>query len=155
MLGTPWRRGPTGLGIVVCRIVEELIGIAADGARGGWVAARCYRFGDGVRTTELSVEPTFESLVALRSGSDAVLAADVPMGLLDAVAPWPCDSAARQLLGKRASTVFTPPWRPLLAAKTYEYARMLVSESKAIDTAAMGLSAQAFGIVPKVREVDT
>jgi predicted RNase H-like nuclease len=136
--------------------VEELIGIGADGARGGWLAARCYRSSNGSTEyrTVLSLEPTFKSLVALRSGSGAVLAVDVPMGLLERVAPRPCDTAARKLLRKRASTVFTPPSRPLLSAKTYAEARELIAKLKLADPTAAGVSVQAFGLVPKVLEAD-
>lgn len=131
-----------------------LLGIGVDGAHGGWLAACCYEDAAGERTTSLLLRGTFESLDVLRGDSEAVMAVDVPMGLLNAVAPRPCDIQARKLLRGRASTVFAPPSRPLLEAATYEAARELVAELKATDPAAAGLSAQAFGIVPKVREVD-
>src|SRR4030095_12244879 len=47
-----------------------------------------------------------------------------------------------QLLGRRASSVFTPPIRPLLDATHYEHVRPY------------GVSVQAFHILPKIREVD-
>jgi predicted RNase H-like nuclease len=46
------------------------------------------------------------------------------------------------LLGRRASSVFTPPTRPLLDVTHYDQVR------------GHGLSIQAFNILPKIREVD-
>ncbi len=138
--------------------MARLVSIGADGARGGWLTACSYQAdsdnSEAARTTTLSLHPSFESLVALRTGTDAVMAVDVPMGLLGAMAPRPCDAAARRLLKGRASTVFAPPSRPLLNAETYADARSYIEELRKHDPAAAGLSAQAFGIVPKVREVD-
>ena len=74
---------------------------------------------------------------------------DVPIGLSDGP-PRPCDQAARRLLGPRRSSVFTPPMRGMLdlpdraAATRYGQARR----------AGGGLSAQAWNIVPKIREAD-
>ncbi|CAN5894254.1 hypothetical protein BH18ACT11_BH18ACT11_14100 [soil metagenome] len=44
----------------------------------------------------------------------------------------------------RRSSVFTPPTRPALASSTYEEAQSFGA----------GMSHQAFGILPKIREVD-
>ena len=46
------------------------------------------------------------------------------------------------MLGRRASSVFSPPSRQVLGATCYE------------DVRAQGLSIQAYGILPKIREVD-
>jgi predicted RNase H-like nuclease len=132
----------------------RLVAVGADGAHGGWLTACLFEDEVGARSTTLTLHDNFADLVAVRAGSDAVMAVDVPMGLLDQVSPRPCDKQARSLLGARASTVFAPPSRPLLAAVTYDDARAIVAELKATDPAAAGISAQAFGIVPKVREVD-
>jgi predicted RNase H-like nuclease len=72
------------------------------------------------------------------------MAVDIPIGLLDAPQPGgrECDRQARRLLGRRASSVFTPPTRALLEATRYEQVR------------SYGVSIQAFGILPKIREVD-
>ncbi|HEX8105289.1 MAG TPA: DUF429 domain-containing protein [Solirubrobacteraceae bacterium] len=132
-----------------------LLAVGADGAPGGWLAALA--FGD--RTTghvdriELQLPSTFAELAALRTDG-APFAVDVPMGLPDVVEPRACDVAARKALGARKSSVFTPPSRPLLAAATYTDARDLVELARRTDPGAKGLSAQAFGIVPKVREAD-
>jgi predicted RNase H-like nuclease len=92
--------------------------------------------------------------VALRTGSGAPVAVDIPMGLRDSVDFRPCDVEARTLLGKRRDTVFAPPSRPLLAAATYADARALVDELRKTSPAAKSLSAQSFALVPKIKEVD-
>jgi predicted RNase H-like nuclease len=50
--------------------------------------------------------------------------------------------------------MFAPPSRPLLDAATYAHARELVATAKLTNPGAKGLSAQAFGIAPKIREAD-
>jgi len=124
---------------------------------GGWVAVSV--FGDAPkesaeRSTRVSLCPTFAELIALRAGTEASLAVDIPMGLLETVKPRPCDEQARKLLGHRASTVFAPPSRPLLAAASYSDARALVDESRKTEPAAKSLSAQAFALAPKIKEAD-
>ena len=77
-----------------------------------------------------------------------VLAVDMPIGLLDRPLPGgrSCDREARKLLGRpRASSVFTPPTRPGLAAADY-------SDVPRLNGA--GMSKEAFNILPKIREVD-
>jgi predicted RNase H-like nuclease len=68
----------------------------------------------------------------------------MPIGLLTTPRPGgrDCDRLARQLLGRRASSVFTPPARPLLTATHYDEVR------------SHGLGVQSFHILPKIREVD-
>ena len=77
-----------------------------------------------------------------------VLAVDMPIGLLDR--PFPggrsCDREARKVLGRpRASSVFTPPTRPGLAAHDY---------SDVARANGAGMSKEAFNILPKIREID-
>lgn len=137
--------------------MSELLAIGADGARGGWLVALGYGSDEGrVDRVELQLAGTFAELVALRhaGGNDVPAAVDIPMGLLETVDLRRCDRQARELLGPRASSVFAPPSRPLLAAATYADARELIASAKATAPATKGLSAQAFGIAPKMREVD-
>jgi predicted RNase H-like nuclease len=83
------------------------------------------------------------------------VAIDVPIGLLDGVDLRPCDRAARTLLAARASCVFAPPARYMLAAAgDYAGIRALVAERRRAEPATKGLSAQAAGIARKVAEVD-
>jgi predicted RNase H-like nuclease len=112
-----------------------------DGCRGSWLAA----VGDGAAVTWRLV-PGFRALY----DDDAltVIAIDVPIGLPEA-GRRTCDVEARRLLGRRGSSVFAAPIRAVLACSTYAEARAVL--------AALGgpsMSAQAFGIVPAVRDVD-
>ena len=138
-------------------MADELLGIGADGARGGWVAVSCYgQLGapPDERRTEVVLCRAFVDIVELRRKSGAMVAVDIPMGLLDTVELRPCDAEAQKLLGKRRSTVFAPPSRPLLAAASYGEARGLVEKLRQTEPAAKSLSAQAFGIAPKMEDVD-
>src|SRR5581483_1101280 len=72
-----------------------------------------------------------------------VIAIDIPIGLLDSpqIGGRECDREARRLLKHpRASSVFSPPIRKILPARQF--------------SRALGISIQAFGILPKIREVD-
>ncbi len=73
-----------------------------------------------------------------------ILAIDIPIGLLEErqAGGRACDQLARRLLPGRTSSVFSPPIRRLLDATEYGQVRQ------------HGLSIQAFGILPKIREVD-
>lgn len=97
-----------------------------DGAPGGWLAA------------EWGHTPKFFATIqeALAAYPRAKIAIDIPIGLDEG--DRECDKAARALLGPRKSSVFPPPARKDLAAKKRPAT----------------LSAQAWNIVPKIREVD-
>lgn len=114
--------------------------LGVDGCRAGWVVAeRSARRGAPV---ELRLARSFAEVLERR---DATLAVDLPVGLPDGprVVPRDCDREARALLGSRRSTVFAPPLRGHLGARTYG-ARLRGA----------GLSIQAFHLLPKLREVD-
>lgn len=73
-----------------------------------------------------------------------MIAIDIPIGLLDTPQRGgrDCDQLARRLLRRRASSVFSPPSRSVLQATHYDQVR------------GHGMSRQAFGILPKIRQVD-
>jgi predicted RNase H-like nuclease len=80
----------------------------------------------------------------------AVVTIDIPIGLTD-TGPRDCDLEARRLLGKpRSNSVFPAPVRPILVATTYNEACEI---GESVD--GRRLSRQAWGIVPKIQEVDT
>jgi predicted RNase H-like nuclease len=85
---------------------------------------------------------SFAEVLAQREVSVAV---DLPIGLPEGprVAHRDCDVEARALLGSRRSTVFAPPLRGHLGARTY-----------GTRLRGAGLSIQAFHLLPKLREVD-
>jgi predicted RNase H-like nuclease len=124
-------------------LVEPLTRIAGvDGTRRGWVAL--IRDGDSIEARLLVSD---EELLALFN-SCAVVAVDTPIGLAES-GPRSCDHHARRFLGKRASTVFPAPLRPLLALRDYAEANRV-----ACDLQKRGISKQAWAIVPKVAQID-
>src|SRR5262249_16689983 len=114
-----------------------------DGCRAGWVVVVARGDAQGAQEHQVRICARFEDVLELEP-APAVIAVDMPIGLLAAPQPGgpDCDRLARGLLGRRASSVFTPPPRPLLEATHYEQVRV------------HGLSVQAFNIMAKMREVD-
>src|SRR5262245_36642811 len=94
-----------------------------DGCRAGWVVvlARQQRDEQG---HHIILCADFAEILCL-TPRPAVIAIDIPIGLLDTPQPGgrECDRQARRLLGRRASSVFTPPTRALLHASRYEQVR--------------------------------
>lgn len=111
-----------------------------DGCRAGWVAVLLQ---PTIRQLDVRLCKDFAAVLALRP-TPAVIAIDIPIGLLEAPRAGGrcCDRQARRLLGRRRSSVFSPPSRDLLDATAYDAVRE------------RGMSRQAFGIVPKIRQVD-
>jgi predicted RNase H-like nuclease len=119
-----------------------------DGCRTGWVVAT---WTDGSRDAALQLEVCgqFEEVVhRVLRGELALVAVDMPIGLADS-GPRQCDRAARRLLGPRRSSVFPTPVRPVLACETYPEALEISRKASGV-----GLSKQAWFLVPKLREVD-
>ena len=114
-----------------------------DGCRAGWlvVLAECQ-----VSTFQIRDVRLCSGLVDVLhlNPTPMTIAIDIPIGLLHEPRPGGrlCDIEARRLLGRRASSVFSPPSRLSLAATQYDHVRT------------HGMSRQAFGILPKIREVD-
>lgn len=99
------------------------------------------------------VVPTFSEVLALPE-APSVIAVDIPIGLLDAAVPGgrPPDPAARKLLGTgRGSSVFSPPVRGALESMTFQEAG---AANRASSSHTIGISLQAFGLFPKLLEVD-
>ena len=114
-----------------------------DGCRAGWIVVLVDERTPQLRAQHVRLCAGFDEVLSV-APQPTVLAIDIPIGLLDE--SWPggrsCDQQARRLLGRRASSVFSPPCRRILEATQYEQVRQ------------HGMSRQAFGILPKVREVD-
>ncbi len=120
-----------------------------DGCRGGWAVAVVSAEGmtdAAPRTVQLTVVPDFAEALTLARDARCI-AVDMPIGLLSSPRPGgrDCDRAARALLGRQGSSVFSPPARPALAAVDYREAQRLQGA---------GLSIQTWNIVPRIREVD-
>ncbi len=85
-----------------------------DGCKAGWFAV----WGDGGKTPRFGVFPDFRTLW-LELGHADVIVVDIPIGLPSDV-PRACDLEARKLLGQpRGSSVFPPPCREALSAKSH------------------------------------
>ncbi len=114
--------------------------LGADGCPGGWVVAEA-----GPRGVRWHHVVGMAALLDLaRSTGAAAVAADVPIGLPER-GLRDCDVQARQRLrGGGASSVFAAPHRGALAFDTYAQARARLPS----------LSAQAFALVARIRDVD-
>jgi predicted RNase H-like nuclease len=115
--------------------------LGVDGCRGGWLAAD---LGDDDQVSWEWTDGVGELL--WRPGD--VVAIDIPIGLPDS-GVRACDVQARRALGRRGATVFPAPVRSVLDCTTYAEARRLLAVA-----GDRSMSAQAFGIVAAVRQVD-
>ncbi|MEA2093091.1 MAG: DUF429 domain-containing protein [Pseudomonadota bacterium] len=123
---------------------QAFIGI--DGCRAGWFCV----FLDEGDNWSCRVAPDARAVGELAVGADSVLI-DIPIGLPDSGPDGRlCDREARQLLGRgRASSVFSAPARRTLAAISFPHALELNRQATG-----RGMSIQAWGIVPKIRDID-
>ena len=121
--------------------------LGVDGCKGGWVAAifEDYNF------LGFDKFPDITS-IWFSHGDASFICIDIPIGLVDSGQnSRECDLMARKLLGRdRGSSVFPPPCRHSLEASSYP-------EACAINFQNTGrkISKQAWGILPKIMEVDT
>ena len=114
-----------------------------DGCRAGWVVVLVETSPAGAQSPHVKLRERFDEILAL-SPEPAILAVDIPIGLLDGTQAMAreCDRLVRKKLAARACCVFNPPTRGLLQSVNYEEVR------------SHGMSKQTFGIMPKIREVD-
>jgi predicted RNase H-like nuclease len=125
------------------------VGVGMDGCKVGWFTIAWDGTPHGFTWRVLSAfEQVFEFVPAPK-----IVAVDIPIGLLDQAVPGgrECDRTARRILRGRASCVFSPPVRTALTAESYH---MALNANRASSSHGLGISAQCFGIVPKIREVD-
>lgn len=119
--------------------------IGIDGCRAGWVCVGLSAdggFAVNIIPTVDSIEPWLESA--------ALVLIDVPIGLqTTGVSGRHCDLAARKMIKPRGSTVFPAPARSAAYKDTYEDA---CDENERC--LGKRIPRQAFGICPKIREVD-
>ena len=127
--------------------------IGVDGCKGGWFFARIDRSGK----PSFGVVANFLDILEAASLTDRIFV-DIPIGLAstDDPAERKCDVKARQVC--RAGTVFGPPAaevvdcykNPTRGQWRTEYRKANVRNRGSVNR---GLSAQAFGIVSKIKEV--
>lgn len=115
-----------------------------DGCRAGWIA-----FKVDLTAHDTSVEVVdLPAWLRKRPPDLACLSIDIPIGLLDGSRA--CDKAARKLLGQpRGTSVFAAPCRSALSAKNHAAAT-----ATNLRNTGRGLSQQAWGIAPKIKQVD-
>ncbi len=139
----------TGLSDLVEDVGRDRSGavLGVDGCKAGWVGVVL----SGGTATAV-VAPTITDLVAaVRTDHPdlAVVGIDIPIGLPD-TAPRAADLLARQRLpAGRKSSVFPAPTRVATAATNHVEASAANREATGV-----GLSVQAFHLIPKILEVD-
>jgi predicted RNase H-like nuclease len=119
--------------------------LGVDACPGGWVGVA---LGGGRPAAYFAAG--VERLVAdaLRDGPLAVVGIDIPIGLPEH-GPRRADLLARAYVGVRRSSVFLTPVRAAVEAETHAEAVRINR-----DLAGTGVSAQAYGLVRRIREVD-
>lgn len=110
--------------------------VGVDGCRGGWVAV-------ALPGPEVVVRATLREVLATYPDA-ACVAVDMPIGLPTGPGGRAADRAARRLLGRASSRVFSAPTRACLEPATYAAAR-LVEPS---------LSAQSYALRGKIGEAE-
>ena len=107
-----------------------------DGCRAGWIA---------VHEGHAEVHRDFAAVLATLP-DDAVVAVDIPIGLVDVHVPGgrEVDRAARTELGPKRSSVFSAPPRCALAARTLPDARRRGAR----------LTLQTLNLLPRIEDVD-
>jgi predicted RNase H-like nuclease len=118
--------------------------VGVDGCPGGWIAV-AYDRNRG--TIKPSVHQTIAEL--LEAHSDATrIGIDIPIGLSEQ-GPRTCDIEARKVLLWKRSSVFPAPDPRIVHALSYTDAL-----ARSYELCGNGISRQAFGIYPKVAEVN-
>lgn len=120
-----------------------------DGCKAGWfVVLRHLTSG----RTAYEVTKTFVEVLNLPQ-SPKIITIDIPIGLLNIAERGgrSCDRQARSLLGKRRSSVFSPPVRSALQHSVYAEALRANRHSSPLE---IGISRQCFGLFEKLTEVD-
>ena len=109
---------------------------AAGGCRAGWIV---------VHDRRATVHPDFAAVLAALP-DDAVVALDMPIGLVDGHQPGgrDVDRAARVQLGPKRSSVFSAPPRCALGARTLPDARRHGAR----------LTLQTLNLLPRIEDVD-
>ena len=134
--------------------------VGVDGCPGGWVAV--WREGGG--EPEVGIYVTFSGLIE-SFGADAVIAVDMPIGLpeFSGRGGRGPEALVRPALGARQSSVFSIPSRAAVYAETavfttiaewYAAHRRASAVAMRTSDPPRGVSIQAFGIFPKIREID-
>ncbi|MFD8543784.1 DUF429 domain-containing protein [Streptomyces sp. NPDC059649] len=119
--------------------------LGVDACPGGWLAVELR---DG-RFAQARAVTTLRSLLPVAASGDvAVVAVDMPLGLLDT--GWRrADTEAAALLGPLRGSVFRVPPRTVWQEETYDEAR-----ARCRELTGAGLSRQSWGLAAKLREAN-
>ena len=117
--------------------------VGVDAYRKGWVAVIL----DQGSFAGVFVASQFRELTG-HFGKADVIAVDIPIGTSD-IYPRPADVAARKFVGRRHSSVFSTPPRPVIEASDYSVAKHIAREKFGI-----GVTQQAYSLAPRILEVD-
>jgi predicted RNase H-like nuclease len=120
-----------------------------DGCRAGWIAA-FLELKSGA--WHFHYAPSL-SVIADAPQRPKIIAIDMPMGFLEQAEPGgrACEREARRLLKGKTSSVFAVPVRSVLASPSYIHA---LAANRASSDHGLGLSKQAWHLVPKMCELD-
>jgi len=131
----------------VTETAGDRVVLGLDGCPSGWVAVALV---DGC-VSDVRVVARIEEAVAMHRPS--VVAVDMPVGLLDV--PREADAAARAELPGRAASVFSAAARSVVegwvAGRVMTHAE---ASALNVETMGVGLSQQAWRLVPKMAEVE-
>jgi len=122
-----------------------------DGCRAGWVVASVTANPSGPHHVQIHIVSRLADDPALLTC--ACVGIDMPIGLPSTARPAArrCDRLARELLSPtRSASIFSPPCREVLGASDYKAALVI---NRAV--LGVGISKQAYNIVPKIAELDT
>ena len=131
-----------------------------DGCKAGWIAVML----TSGEQPQAAIFRTFAALVDSLPG-DAVIAVDMPIGLpaITRKGGRGPEMLVRPLLGARQSSVFAIPSRAAVYTaveefttleRWYEAHRLASAVARATSEPPRSVSIQAFGIFPKIREID-
>lgn len=124
--------------------------LGIDGCPEGWVAVSLPASGK-ISSVEARIYHTFDKLLEDYRNTAAAIMVDMPIGLME-FGRRPCETLTRKKLGKRASSVFASPRRPMLFMETYEEANAW--GKKQGKESGGGLSKQAWYLLPKIKQID-
>lgn len=121
--------------------------LGVDGCRQGWVVVTL------VEGAVVGVEVVTTLAEVLADGPFGAVGVDIPIGLVDG--PRDADAAARALLPGRASSVFSAPPRAVIdGARAGVLTTHAQATARAVEVTGLGISMQAWRLVPKIVEVD-
>lgn len=122
--------------------------LGVDGCPHGWCAVSLDT------TTNALVPRHYDTFSEVIKAKARIIAIDVPIGLMEGPGGRDCDREARTFLRwPRASSVFSPPLRQTLklCGASGNHAKATARNKR---LSGKGISIQAFGIAPKILEVD-